>query len=112
MIEISWDDFARVELRAGRVVRAELFPEARRPALKVWADFGAEFGVMKSSAQITAHYTPEELVGRMVMGVLNFPRKQVGPFMSEFLLVGFEDESGEVVLAVPDKDVQLGAKLC
>lgn len=110
--KISWDDFARVELRAGRVVRAEAFPEARRPALKVWADFGAAFGVLKSSAQITVHYAPEDLVGRMVMGVLNFPAKQVGPFMSEFLLVGFEDESGAVILAVPEKDVPPGAKLC
>ena len=111
---ISWDDFARVELRAGRVVRAERFPEARRPALKVWADFGPEFGVRKSSAQITAHYAPEDLVGRMVAGVLNFPPKQVGPFMSEFLLMGFEDEDGAVVLAVPDDaggKILPGAKL-
>ena len=112
MNEISWEDFARVELRAGRIVRAEVFAEARRPALKVWADFGPEFGVRKSSAQITAHYAPEALAGRMVMGVLNFPPKQVGPFMSEFLLVGFEDESGGVVLAVPEREVPLGAKLC
>ena len=112
---ISRDDFARVELRAGRVVRAECFPEARRPALKVWADFGPGFGVRKSSAQITAHYAPEDLVGRMVLGVLNFPPKQVGPFMSEFLLAGFEDENGAVVLAVPADaggKVSPGAKLC
>ena len=112
---ISWEDYARVELRAGRVVRAEVFPEARRPALKVWADFGPEFGVRKTSAQITAHYAPAGLVGRMVVGVLNFPPKQVGPFMSEFLLLGFEDESGAVVLAVPDAtagEIPLGAKLC
>ena len=109
---ISWHDFARVELRAGRVIRAVHFPEARRPALKVWVDFGPEFGTLKSSAQITAHYAPQELAGRMVVGVLNFPPKQVGPFMSEFLLTGFEDENGEVILAVPDGKIPPGAKLC
>ncbi len=112
MEEISWNEFARVELRVGVVIRAEVFSEARNPAYKLWLDFGPEIGERKSSAQITAQYTPEELVGRQVIAVVNFPRKQIGPFMSECLVTGFADADGSIVLAVPDKAVPLGAKLC
>ncbi|MDX1606951.1 MAG: tRNA-binding protein [Candidatus Competibacterales bacterium] len=111
MQTIEWDDFARVELRVGTVIRAEPFPEARRPAYKLWVDFGPEIGERKSSAQIAHHYTTEELVGRQVVGVVNFPRKQIGPFMSECLVTGFVDEAGVVVLAVPERPVPNGAKL-
>ena len=112
MAEISFDDFLAVDIRTGRVLRAEPFPEARKPAIKLWIDFGAEIGERKSSAQITEHYSPEELVGRMVMGVVNFPPRQIGPFMSEVLVLGFHDDTGAVVLAVPDKDAPEGARLC
>ena len=112
MAEISFDDFLAVDIRTGRVLRAEPFPEARKPAIKLWIDFGAEIGERKSSAQITEHYSPEELVGRMVMGVVNFPPRQIGPFMSEVLVLGFHDDAGAVVLAVPDKDAPEGARLC
>lgn len=111
MERIGWDDFSRVELRVGRVIEAKAFPEARKPAYRLLVDFGPEFGVLKSSAQITAHYTPSELVGRLVVGVVNFPPKQIGPMMSECLVTGFHDEGGEVVLCAPDRDVPLGAKL-
>lgn len=111
MEEITWNDFEKVELRVGRIVAAEVFPEARKPAYKLQIDFGEEIGLRKSSAQITEHYTAEELVGRLVVGVVNFPKKQIGPFMSECLTTGFGDESGAVVLCTPDKDVPLGAKL-
>ena len=87
--EISFDDFLKVDIRVGTVIDAQEFPEARRPALKLWVDFGAEIGTRKTSAQITKHYTPAELIGRQVAGVVNFPKKQVGPFMSEFLCLGF-----------------------
>ena len=108
---IGYDDFQRVEVRAGRIQRAEPFPEARRPALKLWIDFGAELGVRKTSAQITKHYTPEELPGRMVLAVTNFAPKQIGRFMSEVLVLGVPDEDGEVVLVGPDRDVPLGGRL-
>lgn len=111
METIDWDDFARVELRVGTVVRAEPFPEARKPAYKIWVDFGDELGVRKSSAQVTDLYEPEELVGTQVVGVVNFPPKQIGPFMSEFLVTGFPDENGAIVLARPDRPVPDGAKL-
>ncbi|MEL6679040.1 MAG: tRNA-binding protein [Pseudomonadota bacterium] len=111
MSDITYADFEKVEVRAGRVTRAEPFPEARKPAIKLWIDFGAEVGERKSSAQITAHYTPEALVGRMVMGVTNFPPRQIGPFMSEVLVLGFADASGGIVLAGPDQDVPPGARM-
>ncbi len=111
MPEIAWDDFMKVELRVGRVLSAEPFPQARKPAYVLRVDFGADIGVRKSSAQITARYTAEELVGRLVVGVVNFPRKQIGPVMSECLITGFHDTSDAVVLCVPDADVPLGTRL-
>lgn len=111
MEQITWGDFEKVELRVGKILEAEVFKEARKPAYKLQIDFGEEIGVLKSSAQITEHYTPEELVGRMIVGVVNFPKKQIGPFMSECLTTGFYGEDGNVVLCVPDKEVPLGAKL-
>jgi tRNA-binding protein len=108
---ISWSDFEKVELRVGKVVAAEPFPQARRPAYVLQIDFGEEIGMRKSSAQITALYRPEDLVGRQVVAVINFPRKQIGPLMSECLVTGFHDANGEVVLCVPDRDVPLGTKL-
>ncbi|MEV8467314.1 tRNA-binding protein [Fluviibacterium sp. DFM31] len=107
----SFDDFLKIDIRAGRVVKAEAFPEARKPAYKLWVDYGPEIGVKKSSAQITKNYALEALEGRMVMGVVNFAPRQIGPFMSEALVVGVPDESGEVVLLAPDADVPPGARL-
>lgn len=111
METISWQDFEVVELRVGTLVRVEPFPEARKPAYKVWADFGPELGVRKSSAQITALYQPEQLVGRQIIAVVNFPTKQIGPFQSEFLLTGFYRLDGAVVMAIPERAVENGAKL-
>jgi len=108
--EISWQDFERVEIRVGTVLEVEEFPEARNPAYKLQVDFG-EAGVRKSSAQITKLYHREELVGRQVIGVLNFPRKQIGRFFSEVLITGFADENGDIVLAVPDRPVPNGSRL-
>jgi len=108
---ISWDDFAQVELRVGRVVRAEAFPEARKPAYVLHVDFGAELGTRKSSAQITDLYEIEELEGKLVVAVINFPKKQIGPLMSECLVTGFHNDQGEVALCVPDRPVPLGTKL-
>jgi len=111
--EISFDDFLKVEIRVGTVIDAQEFPEARRPALKLWVDFGPEIGTKKTSAQITKHYTPEKLIGRQVAGVVNFPKKQVGPFMSEFLCLGFPDGDDDkgIVLIRPDQDVPNGSRL-
>ncbi len=108
---IDWNDFTKVELRVGRVLSAEVFAQARKPAYILQVDFGPEIGVRKSSAQITVHYTPESLVGRLVVGVVNFPRKQIGPLMSECLVTGFHDADGHVALCVPDRDVPLGTRL-
>jgi tRNA-binding protein len=108
---ISWSDFEKVELRVGKVVAAAPFAQARRPAYVLQIDFGEEIGMRKSSAQITALYRPEDLVGRQVVAVVNFPKKQIGPLMSECLVTGFHDANGEVVLCVPDRDVPLGTKL-
>ena len=108
---ISFDDFLKVDIRVGRVVAAEPFPEARKPAIKMQIDFGPELGIKKSSAQITRHYTPETLIGRLVMAVVNFPPRQIGPVMSEVLTLGVPDEDGEVVLLAPDKDVPIGGRL-
>ncbi|RSM33269.1 tRNA-binding protein [Aeromonas salmonicida] len=111
MQTISWQQFEMIELRVGTLVRAEPFPEARRPAYKVWADFGPELGVRKSSAQITDLYQPEDLVGRQIVAVVNFPPKQIGPIQSEFLLTGFYRADGAVVMAIPEQAVENGAKL-
>ena len=111
MQTISWEDFEKVELRVGTVVDVQNFPEARQPSYIVWVDFGEEIGIKKSSAQITHLYTKESLKGKQVVGVVNFPPKQIGPIRSEFLLTGFVLDTGEVVLAVPDKNVPKGLKL-
>ncbi len=111
MAEISFDDFMKVDVRKGTVVRAEPYPEARKPAIKMWVDFGEEIGVKQSSAQVTVHYTPERLVGKSVMGVVNFPPRQIGKFISEVLVLGVPDADGAVVLMTPDKDVPNGGRL-
>ena len=111
MTEITSDDFLKVDIRVGRVTRAEPFPEARKPAIKLWVDFGPELGEKKSSAQITAHYDPEALIGRQVMAVVNFPPRQIGKFMSEILVLGLSDSNGEIVLVSPDKEVPIGERL-
>ncbi len=111
MTDITYDDFARVDIRVGRVIRAEPYPEARKPAIKLWIDFGAEIGEKKTSAQITAHYTPEGLIGKQVMAVVNFPPRQIGKFMSEVLVLGVSDVHGGVVLLSPDLDVPLGGRM-
>ena len=111
MAEISFDDFMKVDIRTGVVTRAEPFPEARKPAIKMWIDFGAEIGERKTSAQVTAHYTPQDLVGKQVIGVVNFPPRQIGPFMSEVLVLGLPDADGEVVLLSPDRNVPVGGRM-
>ncbi|SLN48489.1 tRNA-binding protein YgjH [Pseudoruegeria aquimaris] len=108
---ISFEDFLKVDVRVGTVVQAEPYPEARKPAIKLWVDFGGDLGVKKSSAQITRHYEPEELIGKQVMAVVNFPPRQIGKFMSEILVLGVPDEDGEVVLLTPDKPVPQGGRL-
>lgn len=111
MDEITFDDFLKVDIRVGRVIRAEPYPEARKPAIKMWIDFGSDIGEKKTSAQVTAHYTPEGLVGRQVMAVVNFPPRQIGRFMSEVLVLGLPDEDGEIVLIGPEKDVPTGGRM-
>ena len=108
---ISFDDFLAVDVRVGTIIEAEDFPQARKPAFKLKIDFGADIGVKKSSAQITHHYKKDELVGKQVMAVVNFPPRQIGPFMSEVLTLGVPDEAGEVVLLNPSKDVPNGGRL-
>lgn len=109
--EISFDDFMKVDVRVGEILRAEIFAEARKPAIKLWIDFGGEIGERKSSAQITAHYDPTVLVGKQVMAVVNFPPRQIGPFMSEVLVLGLPDASGEIVLIGPDGPVPVGGRM-
>ena len=111
MREISFDDFMAVDVRVGEIIRAEPFPEARKPAYKLWVNFGDKIGEKKSSAQITVHYSLSELVGKRVMAVVNFPPRQIGPVKSEVLVLGIPDENGAVVLITPDKDVPLGVRL-
>lgn len=111
MDEITFPEFLKVELRVGKIVKAETFPKARNPSYILHVDFGEELGVRKSSAQITKHYQLEELVGKKVVAVVNFPKKQIGPIQSECLVTGFHDQNGDVVLCVPDGDVPLGTKL-
>lgn len=108
---ITFDDFMKVDIRVGKVVRAEPFPEARQPAIKLWVDFGPEIGERKSSAQITRHYDPDSIVGKQVIAVTNFPPRQIGKFMSEVLVLGVPDEDGEVVLLVPDRRVPKGGRM-
>lgn len=109
--EIGFDDFQKVDIRVGAIVDAQPFPEARRPAIKLWIDFGEPIGVRKSSAQITKYYAPETLIGRRVLAVVNFPPRQIGPFMSEVLTLGVPDADGEVILIGPDQEAPLGGQL-
>ncbi|RKX84044.1 MAG: tRNA-binding protein [Spirochaetes bacterium] len=111
MKNISWDEFKTVELRAGTVIKVEDFPEARKPAWIITVDFGSRIGIKKTSAQITDLYSPKELLGRQIIAVVNFPPRQIGPFMSEFLLTGFYRKDGAVVMAVPEREVPDGAEL-
>lgn len=111
MPEIAFDDFLKVDIRVGKIVEARAFPEARKPAYKLKIDFGGDIGVKSSSAQITVHYDLNELVGREVIAVVNFPPRQIGPFMSEVLVLGVPDQDGNVVLLAPTKDVPIGARM-
>lgn len=111
MDTIDWSDFTKVQLRVGRVISAQPFPQARKPAYILQVDFGPELGIKKSSAQITDLYTPETLIGRLVVAVVNFPKKQIGPIQSECLVTGFHNAGGHVALCVPDQDVPLGTRL-
>lgn len=111
MAEITFDDFMKVDIRVGTVVQAEPFPEARKPAIKLWVDFGEEIGVKKSSAQITAHYTPDALVGKQVVAVVNFPPRQIGPMRSEVLVLGLPDADNEIILLSPDQAAPNGGRM-
>ena len=111
MTEITFDEFLKVDIRVGEVVRAEPFPEARKPAIKLWINFGSEIGEKRSSAQITAHYTPASMIGKQVIGVVNFPPRQIGKFMSEVLVLGLADEQGGIVLIGPDQNVENGERM-
>ena len=111
MDNISFDEFLKVDIRVGRITRAEPYPEAKKPAIKLWIDFGPEIGERKCSAQITAHYTPETLVGRQVMAVVNFPPRQIGKFVSEVLVLGLPDSNGQIVLLAPDQQVPQGGRM-
>ncbi len=108
---ITYDDFTKVDIRVGKITKVEDFPEARKPAYKIWIDFGVEIGTKVSSAQITKHYSKDNLIGKQVIGVVNFPPKQIGPFKSEVLTLGLTDENGDVVIVAPTKEVPLGGKL-
>ena len=108
---ITFDDFLAVDIRVGRILRAEPFPEARKPAIKMWIDFGPEIGERKTSAQVTVHYAPESLIGKQVMAVVNFPPRQIGPFMSEVLVLGVSDDQDGIVLLAPDQDVTPGQRM-
>ncbi len=109
--DLSFDDFLKVDIRVGTVLRAEPYPEARKPAIKLWVDFGGEIGERKTSAQITDHYTPQTLIGRQVMAVVNFPPRQIGKFMSEVLVLGVPDADGAIVLLAPDQVVPNGGRM-
>lgn len=111
MAEITFDDFLKLDIRVGKITQAEPYPEARKPAIKLWVDFGGDLGVKKSSAQITRHYTPDALVGKKVLAVVNFPPRQIGKFMSEVLVLGVPDAENEVVLLTPDLDVPIGGRM-
>ena len=111
MSEITFDDFLKVDIRTGSVVKAEPYPESRKPAIKLWVDFGGDLGIKKTSAQIVAHYAPEDLIGKQVLAVVNFPPRQIGKFMSEVLVLGLPDEKGDVVLLTTDKNVPDGGRL-
>jgi tRNA-binding protein len=110
-VTLTYDTFQMVDIRVGRITRAEAFPEARKPAYKLWVDFGDEIGEKRSSAQITKHYTPETLIGRQVMAVVNFPPRQIGKVLSEVLVLGVPDAEGEVILLAPDHAAPLGARM-
>ena len=111
MNDLSWDEFERVDLRVGTIISAEIFKEAIKPAIKMQIDFGEEIGIKKSSAQITDHYDPDLLIGKQVAAVVNFPKKQIGPIMSECLVTGFTQDDGSIILAVPDKQTLNGSRL-